>query len=221
MDLTVLLTTYNRAPFLQAALDSLQGQTLSRWRCILIDDGSDDPAQLAVLDSIRSKRVKVIRKQTTPEERATTTRYSVLINEAYGLLGETGVVVHMCDNVTYDRQVLQQVVEWMDVHPEYSAGYVMHDRVIAKPDGGIVGPASLRNHWPVTPPGEPRPIDNPRGYLDHSQVFVRWPCPVRWEEGPEHRKAGDAAYFEGLVRWAGPIMPILGAQRSREALIYD
>jgi glycosyltransferase involved in cell wall biosynthesis len=39
---SVVISVYNGARFLEAALDSVSKQTLQDWTCVLVDDGSDD-----------------------------------------------------------------------------------------------------------------------------------------------------------------------------------
>jgi len=39
---SVLMPTYEQAPFIARALDSLRAQTLAGWEAIIVDDGSRD-----------------------------------------------------------------------------------------------------------------------------------------------------------------------------------
>lgn len=41
-DISIIIPTYNVAPFLSTTLDSILAQTFSDWECILVDDGSKD-----------------------------------------------------------------------------------------------------------------------------------------------------------------------------------
>lgn len=59
---TVLIPTYDRAPLLREAIDSVRAQTYRHWELIVVDDGSTDgtPALLAVLDE---PRLRVLRRE--------------------------------------------------------------------------------------------------------------------------------------------------------------
>ncbi|MCQ2336029.1 MAG: glycosyltransferase family 2 protein [Paludibacteraceae bacterium] len=45
MDLSIIVPIYNSAEFLRECLDSICNQTYSKWRCILVNDGSTDNSQ--------------------------------------------------------------------------------------------------------------------------------------------------------------------------------
>ena len=53
-DIEAVVTSYNQGALILEALDSLYGQTVRPGRIILVDDGSTDPASLAVLDRIEA-----------------------------------------------------------------------------------------------------------------------------------------------------------------------
>lgn len=53
-DIEAVVTSYNQGMLILEALDSLCSQTVRPGRIILVDDGSTDPASLAVLDQIEA-----------------------------------------------------------------------------------------------------------------------------------------------------------------------
>ena len=59
---SVILPTYNRETYLQAAVQSVLDQTLTNWELIIIDDGSCD-GTLSYLSSLTDSRVRVIARQ--------------------------------------------------------------------------------------------------------------------------------------------------------------
>ncbi len=65
---TVVIATYNRGYSLEKSIESLLMQTEHDWECIIIDDGSDEPAILKIDYIIRNdKRFKYIfRKNCGP-----------------------------------------------------------------------------------------------------------------------------------------------------------
>jgi glycosyltransferase involved in cell wall biosynthesis len=59
---TVIIPTYNQAPYLEACISSVKSQTYTRWEQIIVDDGStDDTYQL--LDTLDDPRIRVIQKE--------------------------------------------------------------------------------------------------------------------------------------------------------------
>src|ERR1700731_2263614 len=54
----VRIPAYRRPKLLHRALASLQNQTYSDWRCVVLDDAVDDPAAEQVCASLADKRVE-------------------------------------------------------------------------------------------------------------------------------------------------------------------
>lgn len=48
MQVSAIIPTYNRAPLLKQAIESLLAQTYSNWECIVVDDGSTDETESVV-----------------------------------------------------------------------------------------------------------------------------------------------------------------------------
>lgn len=57
-EVTVLMTVYNGMPYLRQSLQSLYDQTLQDWRCVIVDDGSND-GTTEILQSIDDNRFKI------------------------------------------------------------------------------------------------------------------------------------------------------------------
>ncbi len=53
---SVLMPTFNDAPFLRLAIDSILGQTFTDYELIIINDGSTDDTS-AILDSYHDPRI--------------------------------------------------------------------------------------------------------------------------------------------------------------------
>lgn len=59
---SVMMPTYNGAPYLRAAIDSVINQTYTNWELIIVDDGSTDDTPTILQEySLRDKRVKPYR----------------------------------------------------------------------------------------------------------------------------------------------------------------
>lgn len=61
---TVLMTVYNGIPYVQQAVQSVIDQTLSDWRCVIVNDGSTDRTG-EYLDSIRDERFFILHQQNS------------------------------------------------------------------------------------------------------------------------------------------------------------
>lgn len=59
---SVVLPTYNRAPFLPGSIHSVLAQTVQDWELIIVDDGSTDDTRL-VLNRFKDPRIEVIYRE--------------------------------------------------------------------------------------------------------------------------------------------------------------
>ncbi len=206
--LTILLTSYNRPRLLRKALDSLAAQTCPDWRCLILDDNSNEETHAVIREYLDDTRFTLIPHETTDEERQASVRYSALINTVLPSLHE-GVVGYLCDNVEYHPDLVGAVLDYFEHHPDIYAGYAVHERDVWKVDGSArLGSASDFGHWDMTPQRPGREIAHPFGQLDHSQVFHRLPCPLHWPEEVEAKRFGDGVFYSALAERYGPIQPI-------------
>jgi glycosyltransferase involved in cell wall biosynthesis len=58
---SVIIPCYNHGKYLNFAIDSVLAQTYSNFEIILVDDGSDDPETIILIDSYLNPRIKIIR----------------------------------------------------------------------------------------------------------------------------------------------------------------
>lgn len=61
-EITVMLPCYNAHAFLPRALDSVRAQTFRNFEILIVDDGSNDPDTVALLDSLPDD-VRVVRQE--------------------------------------------------------------------------------------------------------------------------------------------------------------
>ena len=62
MSVTIYIPTKNRCPLLQRALASVRAQTVSDWKCIIVDDGSEDDTPLFLSRAAKEdSRIRFIR----------------------------------------------------------------------------------------------------------------------------------------------------------------
>lgn len=223
MKLNIILTSYNRPRLLQMAIDGLEAQTDDRWHCFLQDDNSNESVQ-RILDGLEEAHFTVGTHDTTEHDRKDSTRYSVLINEILPGL-EDGIACTMCDNVTYEPDLVKTVLTWFEAHPEAQSAYVPQTRDMYHLDGEDAGEymgwANEFGHWLLVPPQTGRPITTPYGILDHSQVMHRLPVEVKWSEDIAHVSDGDADFYIRLIEKRGPIECITTKTLSCEHLLYE
>jgi glycosyltransferase involved in cell wall biosynthesis len=77
---SVLMTVYEAADYLEAAVQSVIGQTFLDWDLLVMDDGSPDPRIMEYLSSIDDERVTIVHFDTTSAEREQSVRYATLLN---------------------------------------------------------------------------------------------------------------------------------------------
>lgn len=59
---SVVIPCYNQGQFLREAIDSVFNQTHSPVECIVVDDGSTDPATLSTIDRLAESGVRIVRQ---------------------------------------------------------------------------------------------------------------------------------------------------------------
>jgi glycosyltransferase involved in cell wall biosynthesis len=64
--IAVVIPAYNAGSFLNEAIDSVRAQTITKWECVIVDDGSTDdtPSRLA---AYRDSRIRSIRQSNSGE----------------------------------------------------------------------------------------------------------------------------------------------------------
>lgn len=77
---SVCMASYNHAPFIRAAVESVLAQTVTDWELVITDDGSRD-GTIAALDGIGDDRVKV---EAFPENRSACVALNHCVRRARG-----------------------------------------------------------------------------------------------------------------------------------------
>jgi glycosyltransferase involved in cell wall biosynthesis len=104
---SVIIPTYNRAPLLPRAIDSVLAQTYGNVEIVVVDDGSTDNTQ-SVLDGYRDK----IRRIRTGNRGASHARN-------VGMRASVGRYIAFLDSDdSYYPYKLSLQVDWMERHPE-------------------------------------------------------------------------------------------------------
>ena len=59
--ISVVIPCYNPGPFVRETIQSVQRQSHAEWEVILVDDGSEDPSAVALLDKLDSQEMPRVR----------------------------------------------------------------------------------------------------------------------------------------------------------------
>lgn len=113
MKVTVVLTVYEAADYLQQAIDSVLGQTFRDWELVIADDGSKDPRIKEILEAIVDQRVTAFSLETTEAERRMSVRYASLINWAVEMC-DSPYVTFLCGDDFYYPDRLERMVKKLD-----------------------------------------------------------------------------------------------------------
>ncbi len=114
-DLSVVITCYNYGAYLDEAVSSALGQTRAADEIIIVDDGSDDPATVALLDRYDRPRTRVIR---APHQGLPAAR-NLGIRAASG-----GYVCNLDADDVLDPEYLAATAAVLDADPSGRVGFV-------------------------------------------------------------------------------------------------
>lgn len=190
---SVLLTTYNRPKLLEVAIQSLLDQEYTDWECIVLDDNSTDPDQVAVLAKYWMVPNFVYYKSSvTRLERNLTARYATLINIGMDLArGE--FITYLCDDDFYYPDRLSKMVHVLDENPDW---YVVYGKQrIIRVENGVEVETSIRE------PNQAAALVNANCLVDHSSVLHRKSCVDvvgKWDDSQEWWGGADGQYWEKL-----------------------
>ena len=214
MDIVVLLTSYNRFRLLPRALSSLQAQTWSQWRCLILDSGSDVETR-RILDGIADPRFEIRVIPATPKGHRTRVQRAVKLNVALRMLQENivhrdSLVCYLADNAEYNPNFLAAVLRHFTQHPGHFAAYApLHRDVWNAEEREIVDRAALYGYDDTLPPPPPQVRYDDRasvvGVLGSSQVAHRLPARATWPEDACHRRVCDGRFYDRLIQTHGAI----------------
>ncbi len=105
---TVVMTAYNAMPYLPAAVESVQNQTMKNWLMIVVDDGSTDDTG-RFLDAIGDPRIQVVHQPNAGQQAAA--------NRAISMC-QTGLIARFDADDLCDPGRLEAQVGFMNDHPE-------------------------------------------------------------------------------------------------------
>ena len=114
-NVSVIITTYNRAGYVIKAIESVLSQTYQNWELVIVDDGSSDQTQ-EVVQSYLAKDGKV--------------RYVKQVNQGLSGARNTGIsetsgnlIAFLDDDDWWLPEKLEKQVAFMEAHPEIGMSY--------------------------------------------------------------------------------------------------
>lgn len=123
---SVLMSTYNRAEYLGAALSGIINQTLPPQQIIVVNDGSTDDTE-SVLESFKDRIVRI---------RQDNAGKSVALNKALQFVTEEFVWVFDDDDLPFPDALARHVAA-LTTHPEAGFSYSPSVKAVTAPDGGL------------------------------------------------------------------------------------
>ena len=122
---TVLITTWNRAPLIGRAIESVQSQTFKDWEIIIVDDGSTDATERVVKEwQKKEPRIRYFKRPHVG-------RIAVVSN--FGLKQARGEYIAILDDDDSwaNEEKLKKQVEFLDKNSEYAGcggGFIVIDK---------------------------------------------------------------------------------------------
>ena len=201
---TVILTSFNRPGWVAQAIESVKGQTLEDWECIVADDHSGEEALEAIGAAIDlDPRFRLLRAKRVGRHRMVS-----VVNQALTIA--TGEVIHyLPDDDLFPRRRLEIVDEYLRAFPRRKAVYG-HLRPLVERDldGDREAVAKVR----LTAQTVNRTVVYFRqaltGRIDHGQVAHRR-CSadeLRWDSASPI-ESPDGTFYTALNRLT-PIYPL-------------
>lgn len=185
---SVLLTSYNRARYLQQAVESVDAQTMRDWELIILDDCSSDIGVTGYLRQIwRHPQVIIHKARIGEDERASKCRYAVQANTGLKLASGR-YITYLCDDDWYAPQRIEVMTAMLDADP--SIGVVYGAQAVTDEGGNVT---RIREFGPV--------VADAYCQVDHSSVMHTAEAGAKaggWDESPEHWRIGDAVFWRRL-----------------------
>jgi len=139
--LTVFCTAYNHEPYIAEALESFVRQKTDFPFQVFVNDDCSTDGTAAIIRSYAEKYPEII-KPVFQEENLFSQGLAVLYEKAFYSRCDTPYVAFCeADDCWCDDTKLQQQVDWLDAHPDYSA--CVHNTKLMYCDGSLPDAALL------------------------------------------------------------------------------
>ena len=117
---SVCMASYNHAPFIRTAVESVLGQSFTDWELVITDDGSSD-GTLAALDGIKDDRLRI---EGFPENRSACVALNHCIQRARGRF----IAVLNSDDAWAPEKLAKQITV-MNEQPQTAAVFTLVDLI--------------------------------------------------------------------------------------------
>lgn len=189
MKVSVILTSYNKARYIQQAIASVMTQTLRDWELLIVDDHSTDGAYeiASAMCFDRCWLMKTDLPKHRPED--TVNRYAHNINLAFRQ-SKGEYITYLCDDDLYLPWRLEGFAYVLDQNPGVHVVYGQQQMLTE--EDGVTRLSGVRDTVGVTRQAAQQ--------IDHSSVMHRRECFEKvggWDEAAPMR-LGDAGFWNRL-----------------------
>jgi glycosyltransferase involved in cell wall biosynthesis len=192
VELTVLVVTYNHAPFIEQALDSVLAQETDRPIEIIISEDASTDATREIVTAFAARE---------PRARLLLSPRNLRSNEvvARGIRNARGRYLCILDGDDYwtSPSKLERQAALLDAHPEITAWF--HNAVICRPDG------ESQERW--TPSSQPELLT--RNSIWHGNPFATCAGMIRFSA-----LQGLGAWYDGFFPMTDWPLYVLAAERG-------
>ena len=110
---SIQMCTYNRAHYIEKAIQSVLSQSFTNWELLILDDASNDNTEEIVLKYLHDNRIKYFKNETN---------LGIASNRNKGLHNSTGEYIAVLDSDDYwiDNQKLEKQIDFLDTHKDYA-----------------------------------------------------------------------------------------------------
>ena len=183
---------------LPEAVESVLSQTYQDFELLILDDNSDDPEQIRLLDRYaENPKCIVARSKVKPEDRKSKVRYAILANVGLKLAsGE--YLTYLCDDDYYLPHRLEKMVERLDAGDGVKVVYGSQLMLKDGKDAGVRAASSV-------------PLTDAFCVVDHSSVMHVTEIGREvggWDTDPQWWGIADAVFWRKLNRAGYAFYPI-------------
>ena len=196
IDISVIVTVWNRAKFLVDALESIKNQDFEgSTQVVVCDDGSVDETP-SVIEQFRDSftMYNVVNGNPTDEERITTSRCAIQINKAIPLC-HGKYICYLPDDDIYLPQRNRVMFNFMESHPDIFLAYHWMKLILISEDKAVVGQAvDLCEMWDEATKYWVKNIYN---RIDHTSLFHRnlFENNILWNEDLNYKRCVDWGFL--------------------------
>ena len=167
---SVILTSYNNAKYVERAIKSVLSQTYKNLELIIADDNSSDPEVINIISKYCShENVICYNSKIAEDNRLKTARYATQINTVGRHIATGDYFLYLADDDYYYPEMVEKMVEYVEKTGHDVVFCAQHIRdVDDNIDGGGVEGAGIRFFN--------EPLKRGADILDHNQVMTSKKC---------------------------------------------